>query len=64
MQMTRSWRLLPFVAPLMVTTLAHAQSEQPAVTGKGLVGGALLGSEVVMLTEAAFKVKPAWAACP
>ena len=61
MQMTRSWRLLPFIAPLFVSTFAHAQSVEPAVTGKGLVGGALIGGEVVMLTEAAFKVKPAWA---
>ena len=35
-------------------------SEVPA-TGKGIVGGALLGGEVVMLAEAAFKVKPWWA---
>jgi hypothetical protein len=61
MQMTRSWRLLPFIAPLFVSTFAHAQSVEPSVTGKGLVGGALLGGEVVMLTEAALKVKPAWA---
>ena len=61
MQMTRSWRLLPFIAPLLISTLAHAQSVEPSVKGKGIVGGALLGGEVVMLTEAALKVKPAWA---
>lgn len=61
MQLTRSLRLLPLVAPLFVSTIARAQSAEPAVTGKGLVGGALLGGEVVMLTEAAIKVRPAWA---
>ncbi len=61
MQLTRSWRLLPYIAPLFVSTLAHAQSVEPSVKGKGLVGGALLGGEVVMLTEAALKVRPGWA---
>lgn len=61
MQLTRSWRLLPFIAPLFVTSLAHADPTEASVTGKGLVGGALLGGEVVMLTEAALKVRPAWA---
>jgi hypothetical protein len=35
--------------------------ENASPTGKGITGGALLGGEAVMLTEAAFKVKPAWA---
>ena len=61
MQLFRSLRLLPLAAPLLVSTIARAQSANPSVTGKGLVGGALLGGEVVMLTEAAIKVKPAWA---
>ena len=61
MQLFRSLRLLPLAAPLLVSTIAKAQSVEPSVTGKGLVGGALLGGEVVMLTEAAIKVKPAWA---
>lgn len=61
MQLSRLLRLLPLVAPLLVTTVAKAQSADPPVTGKGLVGGALLGGEVVLLTEAAIKVKPAWA---
>ena len=61
MQLTQSWRLLPLVAPLFFSTIANAQSAEPSVTGKGLVGGALLGSEVIVLTEAAFKVKPGWA---
>ncbi len=58
---SRSLRLLLIAAPLLVSSLAKAQSADPPVTGKGLVGGALLGGEVVMLTEAAIKVKPAWA---
>jgi len=53
-------RLLP-LAPLFISSFAKAQSADPPVTGKGLVGGALLGSELVLLTEAAIKVKPAWA---
>lgn len=61
MQLTRSWRLLPFVVPLFVSFHAHAQSAEPAVSGKGLVGGALLGAEAVMITEAAIKVRPGWA---
>lgn len=35
--------------------------DQPSATGKGIVGGALLGGEAVMLVEAAATVKPAWA---
>jgi len=30
-------------------------------TGKGIIGGALLGAETVMLVEAAAETKPAWA---
>jgi hypothetical protein len=41
---------------------AHAEGvDEASGTGKGIVGGALLGGELVMVTEAAFKVKPAWA---
>jgi hypothetical protein len=36
-------------------------SEEASPTGKGIVGGALLGSELVMVSEAAFGVRPAWA---
>lgn len=60
MRLTRSWRLLPFIVPMFASSLARAQAE-PAVTGKGIVGGALLGAEAVMLTEAALKVRPGWA---
>jgi hypothetical protein len=51
------------VALLGCPQLALAGENTPDVppTGKGIVGGVLLGGEVVMLTEAAFKVKPWWA---
>lgn len=39
---------------------AAAQTEV-SPTGKGIAGGALLGAEAVMLTEAAFGVQPGWA---
>jgi hypothetical protein len=38
----------------------HAQSAG-VQTGKSIVGGALMGAEVVLLTEAALGVKPGWA---
>jgi hypothetical protein len=44
---------------------AHADSGPPATptsaTGKGVVGGALLGGEAVLLVEAAADVKQGWA---
>jgi hypothetical protein len=40
---------------------AHAQSTEVSATGKGVVGGTLLGAEAVVSVEAAFKVQPAWA---
>ncbi|MEI9947625.1 MAG: hypothetical protein WDO74_01215 [Pseudomonadota bacterium] len=48
---------------LAVLTLAPlaAHAEDVSSTGKGIVGGALLGAEVVLATEAAFKVQPGWA---
>ncbi|MGC4066886.1 MAG: hypothetical protein QM784_20065 [Polyangiaceae bacterium] len=36
------------------------QSVEPSSSGKGIVGGTLLGAEVVLLTEAAFDVSPDW----
>lgn len=39
---------------------ALAQSVEPSSTGKGIVGGTLLGAEVVLLTEAAIDVSPEW----
>jgi hypothetical protein len=51
------------LASVLVGRPAHATDDvdEPAATGKGITGGALLGAEVVLLTEAAFKVKPTWA---
>jgi hypothetical protein len=40
---------------------AQAQSNEVSPKGKGITGGALLGAEVVMLTEAALGARPAWA---
>jgi hypothetical protein len=41
---------------------AHATGvAEVSTTGKGAVGGALLGSEIVLVTEAAFKTQPTWA---
>ncbi len=52
-------------AAAITLSVAHASAQyegdpvQP--WGKGTVGGALLGAEAVMLTEAIIGVKPAWA---
>lgn len=35
--------------------------EEASPTGKGIAGGALLGAELVLVTEAAFDVQPTWA---
>jgi hypothetical protein len=40
---------------------ADAPSTSTSPTGKGIVGGGLLGAEAVMLTEAAASVRPGWA---
>jgi hypothetical protein len=42
------------------TSVALAQTKEPSSTGKGIVGGTLLGAEVVLLTEAAIDVSPDW----
>jgi hypothetical protein len=39
----------------------NANATKTSATGKGVVGGALLGGEAVMLTEAAAGVKQGWA---
>jgi len=51
------------LATLIIAPLsAHATGvSEVSTTGKGTVGGALLGAEVVLLTEAAFKTQPTWA---
>lgn len=48
---------------LAALTLASfsAHAEEVSTTGKGVVGGTLIGAEVVLATEAAFKVQPTWA---
>lgn len=48
---------------VLTPLVARAESDVPdaSPTGKGIVGGALLGAEVVMDTEAFIGVKPAWA---
>jgi hypothetical protein len=47
-------------AGVAATSIAHAD-DQPDPTGKGIAGGILLGSEVVLAVEAAIDVEPAWA---
>jgi len=47
---------LTFAGQASATGVEHASEK-----GKGIVGGALLGAEAVMLTEAAIGVKPRWA---
>ncbi len=39
----------------------EARADEVSPTGKGIVGGALLGAEVVTITEALANVKPGWA---
>jgi len=59
----------PLTIALTTLTLAwagHANAQigvvdEASSTGKGIVGGALLGAEAVVLTEAAIGVKPYWA---
>jgi len=46
-------------AALSWTPRLHA--EPVAATGKGIVGGALLGGEAALITEAILRVKPRWA---
>jgi hypothetical protein len=47
----------PGGAVLLVACAARAQEQ----AGAGIAGGALLGAEAVVLTQAAFDVRPAWA---
>ena len=48
------------LATLTLAPLA-AHAEDVSTTGKGVVGGTLLGAEIVLASEAAFKVQPTWA---
>ena len=54
-----------FLGTLTLATLTLAplvaRAEAVSTTGKGTIGGALLGAEVVLATEAAFKVQSTWA---
>jgi hypothetical protein len=45
---------------MLMTQAAPSLAEEVPATGKGIVGGALLGGELVMLVEAAFGVKSGW----
>ena len=56
-----SW--LVILTALLVSATPRASSAQNEIsaTGKGMVGGGLLGAEVIMLTEAAFGLKSSWA---
>jgi hypothetical protein len=45
---------------LMVGHLTTASAQEASSTGKGIVGGTLLGAEAVLLTEAALDVSPDW----
>jgi hypothetical protein len=57
--------LVSMTLGLSITVAAPAAmavgEEEASPTGKGIVGGALLGAEAVMLVEAALDVRPAWA---
>jgi len=51
------------LATLIIAPLSAQATgvSEVSTTGKGVVGGALLGAEVVLVTEAAFKTQPTWA---
>jgi hypothetical protein len=49
-------------ATTAITTYApSAHADEVSPTGKGIVGGALLGAEVVVITESIFNVRNEWA---
>lgn len=53
---------LALVGAMLTPLAAHATGVgEASPNGKGIAGGALLGAELVMVTEAAFKVQPTWA---
>jgi len=54
----------PFSAAVVVfigLTASSASAEEPVPTGQGIAGGALVGAEVTVLTQALVGVEPAWA---
>ncbi len=58
----RTVTVLAFAASLTIASNASATGvDEASPKYKGIVGGALLGAEAVMLTEAAIGVKPRWA---
>lgn len=63
MSSSRSVAVVTFAAAFAWAGQAAAYGgvDEASSTGKGIVGGALLGAEAVMLTEAAIGVKPYWA---
>ena len=54
------WGVAATAAAILMTSAAPSRAEEVPATGKGIVGGALLGGEVVMLVEAALGVKSGW----
>jgi hypothetical protein len=54
------WGIAAGTAAMLMTQAAPSLAEEIPATGKGIVGGALLGGEVVMLVEAALGVKSGW----
>jgi len=62
MKMRTLLSLLALAGATLSPLAANATgAPEASPTGKGIVGGALLGSELVMVSEAAFGVRPAWA---
>jgi hypothetical protein len=54
--------LTTLVGVTLTPLLAHAAGVvEASPTGKGIAGGALVGAELVLATEAAFDVQPTWA---
>jgi hypothetical protein len=58
---TPSWIVATALAAALTAAPGRASADDVSPKGKGITGGALLGAEVVMLGEAAFGVRPAWA---
>jgi hypothetical protein len=48
-------------ASTLTAFVPAAQADEVSPTGKGIVGGALLGGEVVTITESLARVHPGWA---
>jgi hypothetical protein len=56
-----SWAIAGATAAALLVQSAPARAEEVSGAGKGVVGGGLLGGEIVLLGEAIAGVKPAWA---